>query len=372
MRQHSERTVDVLVVLPGLTPGGAERVVTNVVNDWVKRGIRICVVLTGKNEQRFYSLDSRVEVHELDDIHSSRSWFSHTFRSLRHVSTLRHCLVGKKPKVLLAFLPALNVISLLASWNLPIRNIVSERNDINRRKISLFWRVMRRITYRLADAVTINLSTNRKVLEKYVSPERIIFLPNPVKIPLHMEHKRPRKKTILAVGRLSRQKGYDLLIPAYANSKCRLDGWTLLIVGEGEELKSLRILIDCLGLQSFVFIRPPTENLWSDFGDSCFFVMPSRFEGMPNALLEAIAHGLIPLVSDRVGDLAEAIRQVDERLVFSSDSESSLTDALDWITVEQLDKEVTCRKISKILAPYEHQNSLPQWDRLITDVLNEK
>ena len=368
--QQAKPGVDVLIVLPGLTPGGAERVVTNVVNDWVKRGIRICVVLLTQNEHRFYNLDSQVEIVVLDDLRSSKHWVKFILGSLRHIITLRHCLVGKKPRALIAFLPALNVISLLASWNLPIRTIVSERNDIRMRRIPLFWRVMRRLTYRFADTVTINLSTNRKLLEQYVSPNKIVYLPNPVQIPPPTEREKPRKKTILAVGRLSRQKGYDLLIPAYANSRCRLNGWELLIVGDGEELSSLKNLIDHLGLQSCVFIRPPIENLWLEFGDSGVFVMPSRFEGMPNALLEAIAHGLVPLVSDGVGDLTKAIAQIDQRLVFPSNSELDLTHALDWLTVEQLDKEQTYPQVSDILVPYASRNSMPQWDRLITDLLN--
>ena len=80
--QQAKPGVDVLIVLPGLTPGGAERVVTNVVNDWVKRGIRICVVLLTQNEHRFYNLDSQVEIVVLDDLRSSKHWVKFILGSL--------------------------------------------------------------------------------------------------------------------------------------------------------------------------------------------------------------------------------------------------------------------------------------------------
>ena len=371
MRRHKQST-DVTIVLPGITSGGAERVVTTVVNDWSMRGLSICVVLLTKDQIRFYDLNSQIEVIELNDDDLSRYSFLMRKDSLRYFILLRRFLKVRLPNTLIAFLPALNVISILATINLPIKTIVSERNDIRMRKIPIFWRMMRRILYRFADLVTINLSTNRQLLEQYVPSEKIVYLPNPVHLPHVPKQQRDRKKNILSVGRLTYQKGYDVLIPAYAKSKCRLCGWTLLIVGDGEEQGRLNNMTEHLGLQLSTFIQPSIKDLWLQHGDDSIFVMPSRFEGMPNALLEAIAHGLVPLVSDGVGDLADLISQIDERLVFPTNSQVDLTSALDWLAVEKLDKGQECPQILSVLEPYIFENSIGLWDNLVIDLLDRQ
>ena len=358
-------------MLPGLTPGGAERVVTIVLNDWARRGISITLVLLTKTGNNYYDVAPEVEVVTLSDLTVKYRKTLSKIRLINNICALRNYLRTNRPKTLISFLPAINVISLLSTRGLGIHTIVSERNHIQLRQISRFWRVMRWLTYRFADLVTINLESNRAILNHMVSRKNILHLPNPVDMPIQSFEDLPRKRTILAVGRLSKQKGYDLLIHAYANCKCRLEGWNLVVVGDGEDRYYLNRIIQDLELSSSIELRSPTKTLWEELGDSSLFVMPSRFEGMPNALLEAIAKGLVPLVSDGVGDLANAISAVDPRLVFPSNARSQLTQSLDWLTLEQIDAGMTYPQLVQILDPYLLRNAMPLWDCLITDCLKE-
>jgi glycosyltransferase involved in cell wall biosynthesis len=367
----SKEEKDVVIVLPGLTPGGAERVVTIVLNDWARRGISITLVLLTKTGNNYYDVAPEVEVVALSELPVKCGKTLSKIRLINSICALRNYLRIKKPKILISFLPAINVISLLSAQGLGIHTIVSERNHIQLRQISRFWRVMRWLTYRFADLVTINLESNRSILNHMVSQEKILHLPNPINMPIQFFGDRPRKRTILAVGRLSNQKGYDLLIHAYANCKCRLEGWNLVIVGDGEDRYYLNSIIQDLELTSSIELRSPTKMLWEELGDCSIFVMPSRFEGMPNALLEAIANGLVPLVSEGVGDLANAISAVDHRLVIPSNARSQLTESLDWLTLDQIDTGVTYPQLVQTLDPYLLRNSMPLWDCLITDCLKD-
>ncbi|EOD9424621.1 glycosyltransferase family 4 protein [Vibrio harveyi] len=127
---------------------------------------------------------------------------------------------------------------------------------------------------------------------------KVSTIPNPLqKIPLvdtynqapSLEH-----KTILAVGRLTYQKGFDLLLKAW--SLVEKKNWSLKIVGDGEDLTSLLRLSKELNLTSSVHFLPATKNIDAEYRSASFFCLSSRFEGFGMVVLEALSHGL-PVVS---------------------------------------------------------------------------
>jgi GalNAc-alpha-(1->4)-GalNAc-alpha-(1->3)-diNAcBac-PP-undecaprenol alpha-1,4-N-acetyl-D-galactosaminyltransferase len=361
-------SVDILIVLPGLQAGGAERVASNLANYWCEKGFSVCIFVSDDSGGFFYALDDRIRV--LSGRPSFRSpkgiiRVIPKLQTIQQIFTLRTILKELAPQTTLSFLPALNVISIMAAFSIPTKTIICERNSIRYKQVPFSLRIMRLLTYRFADLITVNLCANLKILRRFADPRKIVFLPNPVQIPEIGSSQQARKRSILAVGRLTPQKAFDILIPAYASSQCRRRGWSLTIVGDGTEQNSLTRLARDHGLEPSEIFSPATSKLWEEQSNSSIFVLASRYEGLPNALLEALAHGLVPLVSDGVGDIGEAIKERYPTLVFPSESVPMLTKSLDWLTLEQIDKGAQFPELQSVLHPYLFDTAAQIWTDLV-------
>jgi glycosyltransferase involved in cell wall biosynthesis len=106
----------------------------------------------------------------------------------------------------------------------------------------------------------------------------------------------PFRKRLLAVGRLDYQKGFELLIEAFARLAADARDWELVIVGQGPLREALGERLEELGIGDAAYLAGEVGNLDDWYRDADLFALSSRFEGFPNALLEAMAHGL-PAVS---------------------------------------------------------------------------
>ncbi len=161
--------------------------------------------------------------------------------------------------------------------------------------------------------------------------ERIVSIPNPVR-PARVRSdpgKESPRKTVLAVGRLSHEKGHDVLIDAFAALAHRFLDWDLCIVGEGPERAALQGAIDRHGLGARVHLPGSTEHIERVYAGADVFVQPSRWEGFPNALAEALAHGLCAVGFARSAGVNELIRHgVNGLLADGRDDARSLADAM--------------------------------------------
>ncbi len=179
-----------------------------------------------------------------------------------------------------------------------------------------------RSTMRWADAVILNSAAVRDfaIREEGAAPEKIHVIPNGVRVE---EYAHPMSRVALraefglssdqvligAVGRLTQQKGFDLLIRALALLK--QENVHVVLIGEGEESSSLKQLAAQLGVASRVHFAGYRRDVPQILGALDLYVQPSRFEGMPNALLEAMAAGCPVIASDVDGnrELIECVGQ---------------------------------------------------------------
>jgi glycosyltransferase involved in cell wall biosynthesis len=167
-----------------------------------------------------------------------------------------------------------------------------------------YTRLLYRLLYRRADRVICQSRAMAEDLtrETGVRNEQIVVLPNPVDLegilaarnaPSQWNGPGPH---LLAIGRLSREKGFDLLIEAFAALRKRFPTADLILVGAGHEEEALKALCRSHDLEAAVRFAEQVNPPYVFFQEATLFVLPSRYEGMPNALLEAAAAGL-PLVS---------------------------------------------------------------------------
>ena len=228
----------------------------------------------------------------------------HCIRSaggLRYIR-LRALLVDQRPRRVLALLSKTNILCCAAAWDLPIHLVVSERNDPRLQRMERLWRWLRRVYYRRADVVTANTEGVLEALQEMGPWKRLELLPNPLPALVSTDRSTSstdRLQEILSVARLVPQKGLDLLLRAFASlpESVRL-GWTVVLVGDGPEREPLQIQAETLSIGDAVQFAGFQPNPLQYMQSAAIFALPSRFEGMPNALLEAMASGLPAVVTD--------------------------------------------------------------------------
>ena len=134
---------------------------------------------------------------------------------------------------------------------------------------------------------------------------------------------------LIGVGRLTAQKGFDTLIEAFARVVSKHPDWRLVIYGEGPDRTELESLRDALALQAEVSLPGLTRNIDAAFAEASIFVLPSRFEGYPNALLEALAVGLPVIATSAPGGASEILERGKYGLLVAPDDAVALASALD-------------------------------------------
>jgi len=363
LAEERQSQIDVLIVIPEMSPGGAERVVSNLVEDWINRDLRVAVYsLLYSREESFYRLDPRVLW--VNDDYVPENHRNSLIRSWLHIRRIRKLILSLNPRSVLSFLPSANVLSILAAMMCDTRVIVSERNCMKKRPIDFKWRVLRFLTYRLSQAVVVNLHSNIKVLARFVPRKKIIYLKNPLKRP-QLAVKEGRKQIVLFIGRFTEQKRIDYLVHAFCSSGIAKTGWELHLVGYGPLKSDIVTLADRLDRYGSIRIFEPIADVWDSYHDASIVALTSEYEGMPNVLLEGMAHGLIPIVTAGVGDLAKQILECDRRLVVPEEDVLVFSRMLNEICEHQVLGESLEQCIKAKIEPYFIENTIAYWDKVV-------
>ncbi len=277
---------------------------------------------------------------------------------------LRREFMSGRPDAVMSFVTPTNVLCLLATMGLGTRTIVSERNDPRRQSFGPVWNALRYLLYRRAAYVTANTEYALRYFVEFVKSQQLAMLQNPVEITADVGTERALGRKIIGVGRLHRQKGFDVLIRAFASSHCRSAGWDLVIAGEGPERAALESLTLELGLQETVQLPGFIHSPFDRYCDAAIFVLPSRYEGQPNALLEAMAHGVAPIVTD-VQDGSLAIVDETCAIVVPVEDAPALAAALDRLVARpELRRRFAAEGRSRA-DTFTLARVKPAWDRVV-------
>ncbi len=304
----------IALFVPELECGGAQRVFLQLAREFLARGHRVDLVLSQARGGLLGEIPSGVR---LVDLGAKRWGFGLAGLGLSSVLRLRAYLRREVPEALMSTLTGANLVAVVAraSAGVPTRLVLREAVSLRNRP-GVVWRWMMRRAYPKADAVvTLSPAMRREALELLgLSGRRVSCIPNPVDeealrtlsdVPIED----PRFESggsifILSVGRLTPQKDCGTLIRAFAGLPGRASV-RLVILGEGPERPKLEILVKQLGLQEHVHMPGHEANPWRWMRRARLFVLSSRWEGNPNALLEAIALGL-PVVATEYDESARA------------------------------------------------------------------
>lgn len=270
----------ILFVISSLTSGGAERVLTTLANYWASKKMDVCIY-TPSSQDVFYALNENIKLLSTPKrIKNPVLNFFHTLYNIRQA------IKTEQPDIVISFMDRVNIFTLIASIGLKSPVIISERNYYDNLKIK-HWKFLRRATFPLSDGMVV-LSHYDYEKYSFVKNKRIILNPlDTYSLPsVKLEDK---ENLLIAVGSLTKQKGFDMLIKAL--SGIDLTNWKCYIIGEGPERAVLTSLIEYHNLTENVLLIGKKNNIYDYFTKASIFVLSSRYEGYPNVLAEAMAHG---------------------------------------------------------------------------------
>ena len=359
------------LVIGALRCGGAERVLTSLANGWRREGHAVTVVtFCDGSEPPYFPLDPDVLLAPLGVANPSLRVVEAVTNNVTRVRALRAAFRQHRPDVVVSFLTAVNVLALVAAAGRAIPVVVSERVHPGLDPLPRVWRWLRAGLYERAGAVVVQTQRTAEWFPRRMR-SRIVVIPNAVARSAtggSRQAGRGFHRTLLGVGRLNRQKGFDLLVRAFAEAARHRHDWNLTIAGDGPERETLEALAASSGVADRVHLIGRQSDIRRTFAEAAVFALPSRWEGFPNALLEAMAAGLPVVAADCPTGPREIIRDERDGLLVKIEDVESLARALarliDDVDLRQRLGAEAARSVDR----YDPEAIQQRWNALVADV----
>lgn len=378
------------LVIGTLDGGGAERMATIMANYWAAKDREVTILTTHFAGQRpSYALHPCVKHLDLghQPIYSQpmdsnesapiiglirgcsqaeRAGLPQTTRLLK----LRAAIQSTAPQVVISFMDYTNLRVLLATHGLGLPLIVSEQCDPNENPLDAGWELLRRRLYSQASYVTVLTEESLRYFSS-VSGIRGRIIPNaltPDVFSSSDEMPRPKNgKTLLAVGRLGHEKGYDLLLIAFALVANKHPDWTLEIVGDGPVRAYLESCVRKHRLTERVRMPGFTRRPFDAMRRADLFVLSSLDEGFGTVLIEAMACGLAVVSFDCPSGPRHIIRDgIDGVLVPPRDAQA-MAAALDHLMGDESERRRLAAKAPEVVERFGVEKVMGMWEELIFD-----
>jgi GalNAc-alpha-(1->4)-GalNAc-alpha-(1->3)-diNAcBac-PP-undecaprenol alpha-1,4-N-acetyl-D-galactosaminyltransferase len=363
------------LVIGSLGPGGAERNLLRLAEGLSASGFEVTVLTLNPAAPDFYHLPVRVGRAKLaEQAATSARWFDLRGQSSQR-QALRRSLLDTRPDLVVSFIDTCNIQVLAALRADPVPVIVSERIDWRHHTLNWRWHLLRRWLYPKAARV-VSLAREPELTARGYWPRwRSCHIANPVPAIADRCVERPPwfgEYNIVAMGRLVEQKGFDLLLDAFASLATSRPAWHLTILGDGPLRLALETQVTLLGMQERVRLPGNVAPPFPIVKAADLFVFSSRYEAFGMALAEAMACGL-PVVSfDCPSGPADIVRDgVDGCLVPAGDV-AALAAAMDRLMGDEALRHRLATRALEVTERFSPERILGQWRELIQQVLSER
>ena len=339
----------IVFYINNLENGGAQRVLVNLANTFADRGYE-CVFVNSYKNKVYYKLSDKVRYITLCD---SRI-IGFVRRNFKYTTALRALLKAEKPEILLSFMPEPNFRAIIACRGLKTKVIISERCYPGAIYKNFFRRFFAKTLYKKADGIVFQTKEAMEWFSTAVRKKSTVIF-NKVAESFFSAKYEGEREDVFTAGRLTGQKNHALLIKAFARISDKVKD-DLYIYGEGPMREKLESLVDELGLKNRVFLPGSTDKIIEEAKSKKLFVMSSDFEGLPNALMEAMTLGIPCVSTDCSGGGARAlITDKEDGIIVPIGDEKALADAMlkvlsDGEFAERLGKNAK-EKAKRLFAP---------------------
>jgi len=355
----------IMFCLGSLGIGGAERVITNLANTFIKENEVSIVVSTPKDN--IYKLDEKIRFEVIDSL-EEKNKIKKIFHRIKKTKELINDI---NPDIIVVFLPEPSIRVAMLRKKLKVPTIISVRDDpkVDYKKLKMYLPM--KLFFKNADAFVFQTQEQREFFSKNIqNKSTIIFNPINNKFICNPFNGK-RNNCIVSAGRLMPQKNQKLLIDAFAIVNKKYPEFELHIYGEGDLREELQNQINDLGLNKKVFLDGLTDNMKDKVYNARMFVLSSRHEGLPNALLESMAVGT-PCISTRfTGGGAEAIIHHKKNGLLVENDVKELSDAMIYY-IENEEKSIEFgKRASEEMKNYTQEEITKQWFNYIKDTLKK-
>jgi GalNAc-alpha-(1->4)-GalNAc-alpha-(1->3)-diNAcBac-PP-undecaprenol alpha-1,4-N-acetyl-D-galactosaminyltransferase len=361
----------ITLVIYAMGLGGAQRVMSILANYWATHGWEVTLItLADRSRPSFYHLEAAIKLVQLGIIGDSPSPLTLLLTGWQRIGVLREAIIVSKPDAIISFLNTVNVITLIATWQLDIPVIVSEHIYPGFADVNQLWQILMKLIYRRADLVTL-LTDSALEFYPHVRGYRSIVMPNPVVTPdpVIKSDRLLVSPMSIAIGRLQPQKGFDLLIRAFSQLRHKYPDWQLTILGEGPMRGELEELRAQLQLTDRIHLPGQVKNVNAYLRQADIFVLSSRFEGFPMSLCEAMACGLPVLATDCLSGPREIITDgVDGVLVVAEDI-NALALGLDALMSDPAKRQQLAQAAPQILNRFGLEQVMKMWSYRLEQVI---
>jgi glycosyltransferase involved in cell wall biosynthesis len=357
-------------VLPGLGAGGSENIVSQLCNHFATKDWQVTLIAFEEpTALPYYSHHSAVRIIKLGMRPRRRGALAETFAVLSRHKRLRKTLAEVRPDIVVSFLTRTNILTILAARQLCIPMIVSERNNPALQSVGRLWSNLRRWTYPAANGLVTMTSGAMHYFTARMKV-RAWVIPNPAS-PAKTIPCTSNGKTIGAVGRLVPQKGFDLLLDAFAHAAPTTPDWTLSIWGEGPDRQSLETQCAILGIANRVDLPGVTRQPGDWIAQSDIFVLSSRFEGWGIVVGEAMSAGLPVISFDCDFGPAEMIEHDRSGVLVPNGDVLALSAAIATLCQDAEARATMGKQAALRMENFAVGSVLARWEEVITTVIQE-
>lgn len=359
----------ILFVIPTLGTGGAEHVATILANNFAKNHDIEFLALEQSTVER-YPIESCIKINEVGVAvkrgNKARAVLTFGLNFIKQRKALLHRIKKFQPDILISFLPKADILVFSIYKNNKFRWISSERNDPMSRSS-----IERRVLNHIYKKVDMLVCQTQKVAKYYMTQgiKNICVIRNPIifRQQINADFKMPYKY-IISVGRLAKQKNYEMLIEAFSDAKKKINcPEKLLILGDGPRKEKLQAIIDGLGITADVLLVGRKNNVIDYLRNAEAFVMSSNYEGLPNALIEAMAARLPVISTDFfTGAASELIDDSNGFLVPVGDKEKMKTALVNIISFSDEERRLMGNESAKKISTMDVDKISNEWNKLIS------
>ena len=273
--------------------GGTERVTTLIANALAQKNFQVSILSLVDGKQSFFELEPDIKTYSL---YPEKISFKKKF--LGAVWRIRRFVTQNQIDILVVVDSISCIFTIPALFGLNIKHVCWEHFNFNNNNGVKFRDYGRKLAAKYCDYVVTLTQRDKELWEKGLKKinAKIVAIANPVSYEDIENIPSLEYKTVLAVGRLTHVKGYDLLITAWAKVAHQVPSWKVIIVGSGEDEMLLKQMAKDLGVDDSIIFSGQQKNIDTFYRQASFFCMSSRFEGLPMVLLEAQSYGL-PIVA---------------------------------------------------------------------------
>ena len=338
-----------------LDDGGAQRVISILASRMVQKGMNVEIV-TYLDAPVLYPIHSEVKITcvqketEKKSLISNLLWLRSYFK--------------ENAEIVLSFLAPFNMIALVATMGLRVPIVVADRNDPAKVPGNKVLRIARDILYVFADQVVVQTEANKAYFKVLSKKTTVIYNPVDLKEYTGLALKSEKDKIIVSAGRLMPQKNQKMLIDAFSAIMKKFPEYQLVIYGEGNYREELESYVKALKLEERIFMPGSVTDLYDKMKSAELFVLSSDYEGMPNALIEAMCLGL-PVISTKVSGATDLINHGKNGLLTEVGDKKEMENAIEQMLSDENLREQMAIEAVQLAEMLRTDEILKQWQQII-------